>query len=249
LDRKDSFISRYVYRPISFYLAVPFVRLGFSANQVTLLGLLIASIGLILLATGNPPVVLAGSILCAIQVLLDYVDGNIARLHGKTSHLGKFLDGIVDTIISVLTPLAVAVGLYSRPDWVMLAVGAQVNLGLILLAGALTSIAVCLQILFIVRLQAARFELQLQSERSSAQLPITARGPRSGLLRLAVSNLEYGLKTESYFMLTGIVLFAALGMLSVYIVIHWIARSLAFLLEAVRTVAQARQILDVHRIY
>jgi len=115
-DRTDSLVSRFLYRPVSFYLSVPFVGAGCSANQVTLLRIPIAVLGTALIVTGTRTNTLIGCSLHALCTLLDYVDGNIARLCGKANDRGAFLDALVHVFERTLLPISVAVGLCIRRD-------------------------------------------------------------------------------------------------------------------------------------
>jgi len=117
-DRRASLISRYVYRPTSILLTLPFIYLGFSANQVTFLRIPVALLSAYLFAIGSPYRVLLGSVLFAIGTLMDYVDGNLARYYGTAGMFGAALDGAVHVIERTLMPMAVAVGLQSHPDTV-----------------------------------------------------------------------------------------------------------------------------------
>src|SRR4029077_16277142 len=113
---EESLISRFAYRPVSFYLTVPFARLGCSANSVTLLRIPVATIGTMLMATGLWSLMLAGSILRALGTFLDYVDGNLARFSKSASAPGELLDGIAHIFERSLLPIGIAVGLCFRPD-------------------------------------------------------------------------------------------------------------------------------------
>ena len=115
-DRTDSLVSRFIYRPVSFYLSVPFVWIGCSANQVTLLRLPIAILGTALIVTGTWANILIGCSLYALCTLLDYVDGNIARLYGNANDRGAYLDALVHVFERSLLPISVAVGLCIRRD-------------------------------------------------------------------------------------------------------------------------------------
>ena len=119
MDQRDSFISRHVYRSASFYLSVPFLRFGFTANQITLISFLSSLVAMLIIAAGGRSNAIIGSLLCILGVLLDYVDGNIARLKGKTSYYGKFIDSIVDIFVSALIPISVSIGLYMEPDYLL----------------------------------------------------------------------------------------------------------------------------------
>ena len=70
-----------------------FLKIGFTPNAVTLLGLA-GSIGAaVLIALGMP---LWGGIILLLMAPLDAVDGAMARLSGKSSKFGAFLDSVID---------------------------------------------------------------------------------------------------------------------------------------------------------
>jgi hypothetical protein len=56
-------------------------------------------------------------------MLLDYVDGNLARLNKTASILGQLLDGTAHIFERCLLPVGVAVGLCFRPDRLCTAYG------------------------------------------------------------------------------------------------------------------------------
>lgn len=60
---KDSPILYYLLRPLSYYLTVPCLKLGLSANQVTFVGILLGVAGWILLGMGSYLPMLIGVIL------------------------------------------------------------------------------------------------------------------------------------------------------------------------------------------
>lgn len=99
-----------LYRPLSFFVTPLFMTLGFSANAVTTLGIVV-SLGFPLAAWLLPPMAAAVAIAAAgllIQVL-DSVDGNIARTTGKTSAVGQMLDHVGSLLFWVLYFIAVGV--------------------------------------------------------------------------------------------------------------------------------------------
>lgn len=84
-----------VFRPISFFVTPIALKLGLSANAVTLTRALIA--GLMPLAAwafGMSPLIAAG--LAVIFQILDCVDGNIARTTGTSTALGHYFDFVTD---------------------------------------------------------------------------------------------------------------------------------------------------------
>ena len=52
-DREFHYWAYIAIRPLSFYVTVPFIRLGFSATAVTLLGALILFLGLLAIASSS----------------------------------------------------------------------------------------------------------------------------------------------------------------------------------------------------
>ncbi|SPC33793.1 CDP-alcohol phosphatidyltransferase family protein [Candidatus Nitrosocaldus cavascurensis] len=100
----------YVRRPISYYLAIFFLYFDISANKVTLLFLFTGVIGSLLLALGDYIMFILGALLIELAIILDCVDGNIARVRGSTT-LGSVLDVWSGEIILVLSLFMLGVGL------------------------------------------------------------------------------------------------------------------------------------------
>jgi CDP-diacylglycerol--glycerol-3-phosphate 3-phosphatidyltransferase len=79
------------------FLVVPFgralVKLGFTAEALTALGLIAAAAGGYLFATGH---LRLAALLVLIAGLLDSADGTVARLRGTVSPAGAFIDSAVD---------------------------------------------------------------------------------------------------------------------------------------------------------
>ncbi|MCI2414433.1 MAG: CDP-alcohol phosphatidyltransferase family protein [Candidatus Aramenus sp.] len=77
-------------------IASAFLRVGFTANAMTLTGLALAvAFLLVVWATRNA---LYGVVLLALSSLADALDGEIARLSGKAGPFGSFLDSSLDRI-------------------------------------------------------------------------------------------------------------------------------------------------------
>lgn len=106
----------YFFRPISFLLTPVVVNLGFSPNQVTYLGAGFGIASLVLFALGGHGPWVLGVALFNVYLLLDAVDGNVARVTDRVTYLGKFLDGAIDTLLKSLLPAAIGLGLYIETD-------------------------------------------------------------------------------------------------------------------------------------
>ena len=77
--KKDPFISRIFYRPVSMYVACWCSNIGLSANTVSYMSAVIAIWGCLSFLGGNHTLNIIGAILLNIWNILDCVDGNIAR--------------------------------------------------------------------------------------------------------------------------------------------------------------------------
>jgi phosphatidylglycerophosphate synthase len=82
------------YRFLSIFLSVPLVRLGISANQITIAWILLDILGAVAVGFQNYGVRLFGVCLLQSSELLDFVDGEVARLSEQTSKCGTFLDNV-----------------------------------------------------------------------------------------------------------------------------------------------------------
>ena len=123
---KELFFVRYIYRPLSFPLTVPFLFLGISANQATILNGFLAFISFILINLTPKYLEVMGVLSYFLFFVMDFIDGNIARFHNWTSFMGKIIDGFVDTL-GYLVFLAVGFkvyltqsGLFVNSKWYLL---------------------------------------------------------------------------------------------------------------------------------
>ncbi len=139
-DRQFSFFHRKIIRPLSFYLAVPFIYLNFSANQVTILGLIFGLAGDLLLTTGQHLTMSIGVAFIYLAILLDFVDGNIARYRNSSTYFGKFIDGVFGQAIYALIPFCLGIGVSRSIDQPSL-LGISMSIAPIIGGGASTLMA------------------------------------------------------------------------------------------------------------
>lgn len=74
-------------------------KLGLTPNAITLIGLFGTAIAAFFLAVGH---ITIGGLIILVFVPLDALDGTLARLRGKTSHFGAFLDSVTDRYAELL---------------------------------------------------------------------------------------------------------------------------------------------------
>ena len=75
-------------------------RNGLTPNAITLLGLVGTSIGAYIIAQGK---MTTGGIVLLISVLVDALDGTMARLRGESSDFGGFVDSVSDRYAEFIT--------------------------------------------------------------------------------------------------------------------------------------------------
>ncbi len=100
-------------RRIAEYPARLLARAGFSPNTLTLTGLVLNLVVAIVLAAGHP---VAGGVLVLLANAFDMLDGALARVSGKASRFGAFLDSTLDRYAEALLYLGVMAWLYTRAD-------------------------------------------------------------------------------------------------------------------------------------
>jgi len=98
LTRLRSAVSR-VVEPVARFMA----SAGFSPNHVTLLSLLLTLVAFTSLYFYRNPLLYAIALFLA--GLMDVVDGAMARLYGKSTKLGAFLDSTLDRVSDFLAIL------------------------------------------------------------------------------------------------------------------------------------------------
>ena len=96
-DTEDRF-ETVVCGPLSMVLTHFFIRIGFSANTVTLLSLVFGVFGSFFFYSQSIIINFIGIVIEFFAVLLDCADGEVARLTNTSSQLGRFLDGLVDSV-------------------------------------------------------------------------------------------------------------------------------------------------------
>lgn len=142
-DRNEIW-TYYVARPLSFPLTAVCLRLGVSANQATALSVLVYAAGAFLLAFGTPGAALLGALLINAWLVLDCIDGNIARYTGTASAFGGFADAVSGYVVLGSVGLCAGLGAFAEPSQTLLGhwLGWQrPDLVFAIVLGALSSLA------------------------------------------------------------------------------------------------------------
>lgn len=81
-------------RKASFPVTYVFINTGWSANMVSVLSWIVIFVAAVLLSVNNFGCMLAGVILTNFWLILDCVDGNIARVKKTKTFMGDFFDAV-----------------------------------------------------------------------------------------------------------------------------------------------------------
>lgn len=106
-------------------------RIGFTANVLTALGVVISAVASWRIATGA---FLSAGVILTVGGLLDFADGSVARVTGTSSKFGAFLDSVTDRFSDAFA--------FSALTWFYFSAGDEVMAGVSLAAygaGAITS--------------------------------------------------------------------------------------------------------------
>jgi len=99
-----------------------FASTGLSPNFWTCVGLALALISAVVYGLGIEFGLIIGGILLLVSGFFDMVDGQVAKVTGKTSKKGAYFDSMFDKIAEVAIFLGILIGGYAEPYLVLLAI-------------------------------------------------------------------------------------------------------------------------------
>ena len=109
---KDGFLARHVNRRVSRFISRGLVFTPVTPNQITLAGATIGLAGAFFLSLAGYWPKLIGSLLFLFCIIVDGVDGEIARLKLQVTSWGHYLDIITDNIVHIAIFAGITLGLY-----------------------------------------------------------------------------------------------------------------------------------------
>jgi len=111
-SKEDSLYDRTVLRKLSPYLTYLFLLTGLTPNQITILSQIVALVGSMFFLSTSPLYWLLGWCILQIYLLLDDVDGEVARCSGRGSAFGVYFDTITHPFVNALIFVTISFGLY-----------------------------------------------------------------------------------------------------------------------------------------
>lgn len=106
----DGFFSVFFLRKFSKILTWVAVKVGATPNQVTLISFAIGLYSAFCFAQGTFWQIFLGAVLLQLSIIVDCVDGELARYTRKFSQLGAWLDAVTDRVKEYMVFLGLAIG-------------------------------------------------------------------------------------------------------------------------------------------
>ena len=113
---------RETLRPALEKMGKGFASTGLSPNFWTSVGLVFAFVSAMVYGLGIEYGLVIGGVLLLVSGFFDMVDGQVAKVTGKTSKKGGYLDSMFDKIAETAIFLGILVGGYAEPYLVLLAI-------------------------------------------------------------------------------------------------------------------------------
>jgi phosphatidylglycerophosphate synthase len=108
----DGFMARHFDRRLSQLMSSRLAHTNITPNQVTLVGMSIGLLAALLLSLPGYWAHLCGALIFVFCIIVDVVDGEIARLRILESAFGHYLDIVTDNIVHAAIFVGMAFGLY-----------------------------------------------------------------------------------------------------------------------------------------
>lgn len=112
--RVDGLLAALFYRKISRIITSKLVSTPLTPNQVTVMSIVLGLLSSALIAAGNYPLEILGVIVLQISLLLDVVDGDLARAKDMKSAWGHNLDILSDRFTDSVLIIAVSIACYKH---------------------------------------------------------------------------------------------------------------------------------------
>ena len=112
-ESKDSIPAVFFYRRISIYVTKLLLHTSITPNQITVFSFLLAVISCFLFFLGGYFCVLGGATILQLHVVLDCVDGEIAKIKSLQSKEGALLDVALDRVSDILIFTALAFSIFN----------------------------------------------------------------------------------------------------------------------------------------
>lgn len=140
VDQVENIFPYFVARPLSYFFSVFFIRFNITANTISKISIIVALSASLLLAFGDNDIKLIGCLFCFLWIVLDCVDGNLARYylnHNKENVTpnGEFFDAASGYYFNAFVFLGIGVGVFLNDgflpeeySWLFIVIGALASI-------------------------------------------------------------------------------------------------------------------------
>lgn len=113
----ENILDRYFYRPLGYKIAVLLNGTGVTPNLVTIISIFVGVYGCILFYPNDLYLNLLGFLILVFANILDCVDGQLARISGIKSEIGRILDGFCGDIWFLTFYTVMALRMMTYDHW------------------------------------------------------------------------------------------------------------------------------------
>lgn len=110
---KEDWYSTNFCRKVSIYLTKLLLFTSITANQVTLLSIVVGLVAGVLFSFGNYLYTLVGALLLQLWLIFDCIDGEIARYRKSANISGKYVESMNHHIVHPIIFWCISLGLYN----------------------------------------------------------------------------------------------------------------------------------------
>lgn len=119
----ENYIDRVFYRPVGFRIAWSLRRSGITPNTITVISIVVGMMGAWLFYYESIGMILLGIAGLVAANILDCVDGQLARLTGIKSKIGRILDGMAGDLWFITLYIAISLRMYDTTgEWLFFVV-------------------------------------------------------------------------------------------------------------------------------
>jgi phosphatidylglycerophosphate synthase len=222
---KQTVWEHYFARKIAFIIAPFFLRLGFSANQVSFLSMAAGIMGAALIAFGSFQLIILGGILMQIWLILDKTDGVVARLKKASTKFGEFFEELNGSLTAALFFISIGFAASKLPGFLPFYLPPEIFIFL----GMGTSLSILLR-----HLIARHFEVVFQNKNISAVF--NGKGLLASFYNLTVKFSGVYSLAQPIFVLSAIFNF-----LGLYVVVYFLIQGLLMLANSVYLLVKANK--------
>jgi len=239
-ERRNKVWLYYAGRLPSFYLTWIFLRLNISANQATYMCLVVGFLSCIFLIWGSSVIKLVGVLMATLYLVLDCVDGNIARYRKSSSPFGKFIDASASYVISSFLFMSIGLGVFTNPNSSILlrhseSLFISFNKDIFLIVGFWSSLSYVL-----ARLISLRYKTMPISNQGSDSLENTPSNRSSQVSTIMFRNI-FGVSGFFMPLLLLAAVFRLFGFLALF---YALVNSIALIFIVVKTTLKMKSAID-----